>query len=109
MRLHAAAEHGAETTAQEYITHHLSYLTFGQHPDGHWGFAHTMEEAAEMGFWQLTSILHVDVYALGVYCTVVFKFGIGKKPPLSSNGVQNFVESIFEFVDERVSEGFNRA
>ena len=53
---HAAAEHGAETTAQEYITHHLSYLTFGQHPDGHWGFAHTMEEATEMGFMAF----HVD-------------------------------------------------
>ena len=55
---HAAAEHGAETTAQEYITHHLSYLTFGQ-PDGHWGFAHTMEEATEMGFMAF----HVDTYS----------------------------------------------
>ena len=39
---HAAAEHGAEgQTVQEYITHHLSYLTYGKFPDGHWGLAHT--------------------------------------------------------------------
>ena len=42
----------AETTA-EYIQHHLTNLTFGQHPDGTWGFAHSAEEAAAMGFWSL--------------------------------------------------------
>ena len=47
---HAAAEHGAEgQTVQEYITHHLSYLTYGKFPDGHWGLAHTPEEAVSMG------------------------------------------------------------
>ncbi|MFP6837341.1 MAG: F0F1 ATP synthase subunit A, partial [Pseudomonadales bacterium] len=33
----------------EYIQHHLTNLTYGQHPDGNWGFAHNAEEAAAMG------------------------------------------------------------
>ena len=24
-------------------------MTFGQHPDGHWGLAHSAEQAKEMG------------------------------------------------------------
>jgi F-type H+-transporting ATPase subunit a len=100
-------EHGAEQTVQEYIQHHLSYLTFGRHPDGHWGFAHTIEEAKEMGFMAL----HVDVMAwsflLGGGALLFFRH-IGKKATSDvPNGVQNFVESIFEFVDARVTEGFN--
>lgn len=35
----------AETTASGYIQHHLQNLTFGQLPNGGWGFAHTAAEA----------------------------------------------------------------
>ena len=44
----------AETpqTATEYVSHHLTNLTFGK-IDGHWAFAHSPEEAAEMGFWAI--------------------------------------------------------
>lgn len=104
----AAAEHGAaEQTVQEYITHHLSYLTFGRHPDGGWGFAHTIEEATAMGFWAF----HVDTLLwsllLGGGALLFFRH-VGKKATTDTpSGVQNFVESIFEFVDNRVQEGFN--
>ena len=47
-----ASHSAAELTVQEYITHHLSFLTFGK-IDGSWTFAHTPEEAAEMGFWAI--------------------------------------------------------
>lgn len=40
----------AKTTA-DYIQHHLTNLTYGQHSDGTWGFAHSAAEAAQMGFW----------------------------------------------------------
>jgi hypothetical protein len=61
---HAAAEHGAEgQTVQEYITHHLSYLTYGRFPDGHWGLAHTPEEATEMGFMAI----HVDTMGWSLF------------------------------------------
>ena len=43
-------------TSSEFIRHHLTNLTFGQHPDGSWGMAHTNEEVANMGFMAV----HVD-------------------------------------------------
>ena len=57
-----ASHAAAELTVQEYITHHLSFLTFGR-IDGHWGFAHTPEEAAEMGFWAI----NVDTFGWSLF------------------------------------------
>ena len=97
---HAAAEHGAESqTVQEYISHHLSYLTYGRFPDGHWGLAHTIEEATEMGFMSI----HVDTMGwslfLGAAFLLFFRY-IGKRASTGvPSGIQNFVESIFEFVE----------
>jgi F-type H+-transporting ATPase subunit a len=105
---HAAAEHGdAGQTVQEYITHHLSYLTYGKFPDGHWGLAHTPEEAVEMGFMAI----HVDTRGwslfLGAAFLLFFRY-IGKRATVDTpGGLQNFVESIFEFVDNQVTAGFN--
>jgi F-type H+-transporting ATPase subunit a len=104
----AVAEHSAEgQTVQEYIQHHLSYLTYGKHVDGHWGIAHTPEEAAEMGFWAV----HVDTLGWSVFIGAAFLLFfryVGKRATADTpGGIQNFVESIFEFVDARVGEGFN--
>ena len=103
---HAVAEHAAEPTVQEYITHHLSFLTFG-HTEHGWGFAHTPEEAAEMGFWAI----NVDTMGWSIFLGAMFLWffrSVGKKASAATpNGVQNFVEMVVEFVDARVSEGFN--
>ena len=105
---HAAAEHGAESqTVQEYITHHLSYLTYGKFPDGHWGLAHTPEEAVSMGFMSI----HVDTMGwslfIGAAFLLFFRYiGLRATSDVPS-GIQNFVESIFEFVDAQVTSGFN--
>jgi len=105
---HAAAEHGVEAqSVQEYITHHLAFLTYGRFPDGHWGLAHTPDEALAMGFWSI----HVDTMGwslfLGAGFLLLFR-SIGLKANSDTpNGMQNFVEMIFEFVDARVAEGFN--
>ena len=104
----ADAAHGvAELTVQEYITHHLSFLTFGKTHDGHWGFAHTPEEAAEMGFWAI----NVDTMGWSILLGVLFLgffYRVGKNASVENpGGVQNFVESVVEFVDARVTEGFN--
>jgi len=40
---------GDTITSTEYIKHHLQNLVYGQHPDGSWGFAHSVEAAKEMG------------------------------------------------------------
>ncbi len=94
-------------TSGEYIQHHLQNLTFGQHPDGHWGFAHGAEEAADMGFWAV----HVDtlfwslVLGLGFY--VMFR-NVAKK---ANSGVpsrfQAMIEFIVEFVDTSVRDSFH--
>jgi F-type H+-transporting ATPase subunit a len=105
---HVAGEHGVNQTVQEYITHHLSYLTFGKNPEsGHWEFAKTIEEATEMGFMSF----HVDSlfwsFLLGGGALLFFRY-IGKKATSDTpNGIQNFVEMIFEFVGNQVNEGFN--
>ena len=100
------AEAAAEQTVQEYINHHLSFLTFGK-VDGHWGFAHTSEEAMEMGFWAV----NVDTLGWSIFLGAAFLLffrSVGKRATVDApSGIQNFVEAVFEFVDARVSEGFN--
>ena len=101
-----AAESAAELTVQDYITHHLSFLTFGR-IDGHWGFAHTPEEAAEMGFWAI----NVDTMGWSLFLGAGFLWffrRVGVNASIDNpSGVQNFVEAVVEFVDARVSEAFN--
>jgi len=103
----AGLEHGAaEQTVQEYITHHLSFLTFGKNHEGHLGFAHTPEEATEMGFWAV----NVDTLGWSIFLGAMFLwffYRVGKNASVDNpSGVQNFVESVVEFVEARVSEGF---
>jgi F-type H+-transporting ATPase subunit a len=94
-------------TAGEYITHHLQNLTYGKHPDGHWGFAHSAEEAKEMGFWAF----HVDTMAWSVLLGLVFFFLFRKVAKQANSGVpsrfQSSIESIVEFVDASVRDTFH--
>lgn len=94
-------------TSNEYITHHLQNLTFGLHPENGLSIAHGAEEAAAMGFWAI----HLDsmfwALALGGFFVWLFK----KAADNVTNGVpgplQNFVESVVEFVDGNVRESFH--
>ena len=100
-----ASHSAAELTVQEYITHHLSFLTFGN-IDGHWTFAHTPEEAAEMGFWAV----NVDTFGWSLFLGAAFLwffYRVGQTASVENpSGAQNFVEAVVEFVDSRVSETF---
>ena len=100
-----ASHSAAELTVQEYITHHLSFLTFGK-IDGSWTFAHTPEEAAEMGFWAI----NVDTFGWSLFLGAGFLwffYRVGKTASVENpSGAQNFVEAVVEFVDSRVSETF---
>jgi F-type H+-transporting ATPase subunit a len=94
-------------TAGDYIKHHLQNLTFGKHPDGSWGFAHSAEEAKEMGFWAF----HVDtlVWALILGFSFFFMFRhVAKK---ANSGVptrfQSAIEYMVEFVDGSVRDTFH--
>ena len=94
-------------TSGEYIKHHLTNLTFGQHPDGHWGFAHTAEQAKEMGFWAI----HVDSMLwsvlLGFILFYVFRKAAKNAHAGVPGGLQNFCEWIIDFINDTVRGSFS--
>lgn len=94
-------------TSGEYITHHLTNLTYGQHADGSWGFAHSSQEAAEMGFWAI----NVDSMFWSVLLAAVMFFFLRKAAKKASadtpSGMQNFIEMIIEFIDTSVRGSFS--
>ncbi|RKZ35999.1 MAG: F0F1 ATP synthase subunit A, partial [Gammaproteobacteria bacterium] len=55
-------------TSAEYIKHHLQNLTFGAHPDGSLGIAHSAAEAKAMGFWAI----HVDTMFWSIFLGGMF-------------------------------------
>jgi F-type H+-transporting ATPase subunit a len=93
-------------TTGEYIQHHLMNLTYGQMPDGHWGFAESSEQARAMGFWSI----NVDsmVWAIGLGLVFVFLFGRAARRATAGvpGGLQNGVEMIVEFIDDLVGTIF---
>jgi F-type H+-transporting ATPase subunit a len=102
-----AAENG-ELTGAGYINHHLTNLTYGKFPDGHWGFAHGAEEAASMGFMAI----HVDSMAwslfLGVIMFTVFRSvakGFSADKP---SKVQCFVEALFDMAQDSKDSTFTK-
>ncbi|MFW2437885.1 MAG: F0F1 ATP synthase subunit A [Arenicellales bacterium] len=97
---------GDTLTSSEYIKHHLTNLTYGQHTDGSWGLAHSAEEAKEMGFWAF----HVDTLGFSVLLGGLFLFFFSKAAKYATSGVpgslQNFVEWVIEFIDDNVKSSF---
>ena len=94
---------GSETlTSGEYIKHHLTNLTFGNHPEHGWGIASSSEEAAEMGFWAI----HLDTMFFSLLLGAVFLYFFYKVGKSATSGVpgraQNFVEAIVGFVQDNV-------
>jgi F-type H+-transporting ATPase subunit a len=102
-----ATDSGRAPTASEYIQHHLQNLTWGRHPDGHWGIAHGAEEAANMGFWAI----HLDSMFWSILLGSLFCFIFWRAAKKASTGVptgfQNVCESLVEFVDDTVKDSFN--
>lgn len=98
---------GDTLTSSEYIKHHLTNLTFGQHSDGSWGLAHSAAEAKEMGFWAM----NVDTMFWSILLGCLFLY-FGKKVAdrVSAgvpDGLQNFAEWLVEFVDDSVRGSFS--
>jgi F-type H+-transporting ATPase subunit a len=99
---------GSETlTSGEYTQHHLTNLTFGQFPDGHWGIAHSAEEAAAMGF----SAIHLDTLFWSTVLGGLFLYFFYKAAQRATAGVpgglQNFVELMMDFINENVRGSFS--
>ena len=93
-------------TSAEYIKHHLQNLTFGAHPDGSLGIAHSAAEAKEMGFWAI----HVDTMFWSIFLGAMFLWLFRKAAAKASSdtpsGWQNFVEWVIEFIDDTVRGTF---
>lgn len=94
-------------TSSEYIKHHLTNLTFGNHPVHGWSFAHNAEEAKAMGFWAF----HVDSLAwslvLGLIFLFIFRMVAKRATAGVPGGLQNFVEWIIDFIDDSVRGSFS--
>ena len=94
-------------TPSGYIEHHLQNLTFGRFPDGHWGFAHSAEDAQAMGFWAV----HVDTVFWSILLGFVFFFLFRSVARRANSGVpsrfQSAIEAIVEFVDTSVRDTFH--
>jgi len=102
----------APGTSAEYIRHHLTNLTYGQFPEGHehaghWGFAHTAQDAASFGFWSI----NVDSMLFSIGLGVLFLWGFRAAAKTATAGVpggwQNFVEWVVEFIDDSVRGSFS--
>jgi len=94
-------------TSADYIRHHLQNLTYGQHADGHWGFAHNAAEAKAMGFWAV----HVDTLFWSIFLGFMFLWLFRKAARRATvgipGGLQNFVEWVAEFIDSSVRGSFS--
>jgi F-type H+-transporting ATPase subunit a len=94
-------------TSADYIKHHLQNWVYGQHPDGHWGFAHNAAEAKAMGFWAI----HVDTMLWSIFLGALFLWLFHKVARRASTGIpgglQNFVEWVVEFIDSSVRGSFS--
>ena len=102
-----AAENG-ELTSAGYINHHLTNLTYGRFPDGTWGFAHSAQEAASMGFMAI----HVDsmlwslglaLIMFGIFLSVAKRFSSDKP-----SKVQCFIETLFEVAQDSKDSTFTK-
>ena len=94
-------------TSGEYIKHHLTNLVFGQKADGSWGIAQNHHEIADMGFWSINVDSMMFSIGLGVLFLWFFR-KIGKAATSDvPSGWQNFVEMLFEFIDESVRGSFS--
>ena len=98
---------GSELTSGEYIKHHLTNLTFGNHPEHGWSMAHNAQEAQEMGFWAI----HVDSMMWSIGLAAFFSYYFYKAAQKASAGVptglQNFVEMLVDFVNDSVRGSFS--
>jgi len=104
--LEHVAEHHEALTSSQYIQHHLTNLTYGQLPDGSWGFAANGAEAKAMGFWAI----NVDTMGWSVFLGLVFFLifrSVAKKVTSDApTGLQNAVECAVELVESNVKSMF---
>jgi F-type H+-transporting ATPase subunit a len=101
-----AVEHSEALTSSQYIQHHLTNLTYGQFPDGHWGFAANGAEAKSFGFWALNVDTMGWSLLLGLVFFLIFRSVAKKVTSDVPTGLQNVVEAAVDYVDDNVKGMF---
>jgi F-type H+-transporting ATPase subunit a len=96
-----------EASSAEYIKHHLTNLTYGQHPDGTWGLAHSAEEAQAMGLWAINVDSMVWSLLTGFVFCWVFYAGARRATAGVPGPLQNGVEMIVDFIDDTTRSIFS--
>ena len=109
---------GSNPSPEEYISHHLTNLTYGQLPAGYvrdgdtlesaqWTVAHSAQEAADMGFMAV----HLDTMFWSIFLGVLFCWSFARAAKAATSGIptgfQNFVEMVVEFIDDNVKSIFH--
>ena len=114
---------GNNPTTSEYISHHLTNLTYGKLPAGYerhdydgnitvleeatWTMAHNATEASAMGF----NAIHVDTMGWSIALGVLFCWLFHRAAKTATSGVpgglQNFVEMCVDFIDDNVKSIFH--
>ena len=95
-------------TSSEYISHHLTHLTYGKNPvTGDWSLAHDAAEAHAMGF----NAVNLDsigwAIALGLVFCILFRFVARRATSGVPGGLQTVIEMIVEFVDTSVRDTYH--
>jgi F-type H+-transporting ATPase subunit a len=90
----------------EYIQHHITNLTYGQFPDGTWGFATTKEEVAQLGFYAINVDTMGWSILLGIIFCAIFYFGARGATSGVPGPLQNMCEMAVEFVETNVNQIF---
>ena len=98
---------GETLTSSQYIKHHLQNLTFGRLPDGTWSVAHDHEQVKEMGFWAIHLVSLGISIALGLVFLFLFRLVAKRATAGVPGGLQNFIETILEFIDGTVRGSFS--
>jgi len=97
---------GSYANSSEYIKHHLTNLTYGQHADGSWGIAHGADDIKEMGFWSINLDSMFFSIMLGLGFLWIFRRAALRASTEAPTGLQNFIEMIIEFIDDSVRGSF---
>ena len=67
----------AGSSPAEYISHHIQNLTYGRTLDGSWGFAHSAQEATQMGFVSINVDTMFWSLLTGIIFCVLFRKALG--------------------------------
>lgn len=95
---------GAETTPTEYVTHHLFHAQ-ACFVDGGWHFG--SQYAPCTTFWTFHLDTLIFSFLLGVLFLGFFWAAARKATSDTPGGLQNFVETLVDFVDNSVKDSFH--